>query len=404
MPSSVHRITTPIVRDRRAAARGARTRVLKDASTTRKEEGTLPTSPITYTKKSRLLSRTKATAIGARREILLYGLDEQKKEATLSLFRNLLRECTYLPDPAARAYWHLHIRNRWRTYCPRKGGGKWWEEPHDVRVKSKIPDRFRLPVILEEASQLLAVLCRANGGEVGPLKKVLEHTYGRAGKRRHELIAAISSQDIPDDQEAVKTLAAASAEQQDAGKPKEIPGTLKAIMLAQRGQKRQALSRAPMKSLEPDIPEKNSWGRPLPVNRRRNMATKWRAKAMESILPPLPTTEWERLRGLVTGQLPWSRPPRRRGPISAELANLYNKESYSRESHHLTPRYMRRMWAKIYVQCPIMIWNAESKKWAVQWGKTGNTIITRAVRKPDAGDDMFYSGVDDEGRRFKLRL
>lgn len=46
------------------------------------------------------------------------AVDDACSLTVLHIFRALLRQCTYLPDPAARQYMHRHIVSRFRDYHP----------------------------------------------------------------------------------------------------------------------------------------------------------------------------------------------------------------------------------------------------------------------------------------------
>lgn len=311
-----------------------------------------------------------------------------------SSLRALLRECTYLPDPAARTYWHTRIINRYREFFPRKTRVPWWERPADFKIKSKrnLARNIGISALQKQGRSVLSVLARANAGHAGALEKVLAHTYGRTGKRRHELIAAISNQDVPADHDSVKTLAAALAERGVRQKATHLPATLRAIMKAQRMQIEAKLSRTPLKLLEPDIPVENAWGRPMPLNRLHNLENKWRARALNSILPPLPQSEWERLRDLASGKMEWSGPPPRRGEFLRAPERLNGSNP-----HRLTPRHMRRMWGKIFVQCPVMHWDPKFRRWAVQWGNVRQNTIPITEQGPNSGDHFFFDGVNEDG-------
>lgn len=99
-----------------------------------------------------------------------------------SLFRATLRECSYLPDPIARDYMREHVVHRYR--------------------RSRISHRSD-PDLARSARHGLSVLQRANQGYQRPLEKVLFMSYGRTGKRRHELLAELMKPQVPRDTAAV---------------------------------------------------------------------------------------------------------------------------------------------------------------------------------------------------------
>ena len=108
-------------------------------------------------------------------------------EARLVL-RSLLRECTYLPDSFARDWTKQYILHRFRKY-----GFKAWQHRDDSNFDERLQEKLR------EARAGLGLLRRANEGERKPLLKVLLMAYGRAGKRRHELMMPLMPTKMPKD-------------------------------------------------------------------------------------------------------------------------------------------------------------------------------------------------------------
>ncbi|MCJ1431642.1 hypothetical protein MMC27_000997 [Xylographa pallens] len=312
---------------------------------------------------------------------------------TRALLRALLRECTYLPDPLARTHWHARILARARQHHPRQPPLPWWERPRGPRPKRK---PLTAP-LLHQARRLLSTLRRANAGYPRPLESVLLHAYGRAGRRRHELLAALEKLDAPRDSDAVRRLATSLADNTGTGATL-LPHTVELVVKAQRAQRGARLSRAPMKTLRPVMPAADIWGRPLPARRARGLQRRWVARARASVLPPLPRGEWERLRDLAAGRRPWGGVVPRRGR-AVWRAGRVNGEN----AHALTPRYMRRLWEKVFVQCPVMEWEGKAGAWVVRWGKVerGGRGRSRNGRVHDA---MFlFEGVDEDGRRLEPR-
>ena len=309
-------------------------------------------------------------------------------ENPLHLLRALLRECTYLPDEAARTHWHAYILARFRRYCPRQIG-KLEQQP-----RKPVIDKHRRITLIKSAQKAVRFLQLANDGHFTRLEKVLAHTYGRAGKRRNELLAPLTEPDIPKDHEEVSKLSASNGHG-NASK-KQLSTKLMAIAKAQSFQPVINLSRTPIKQLEPIIPETNSWGRPFPVKRANNLVKKWYSNTLNKILPPLPQQEWEHLRDLANGKIIWPGPKPRRNK-SGRVAGRMKKSN----PHLLTPRFMRRLWGKIFVQCPLLLWDPKKSSWTVKWGRLGrywdssksNTIVDMEM--------PLFDGVSDTGRRLR---
>ena len=328
------------------------------------------------------------------------AIDDTSSHAVLHVFRALLRQCTYLPDPAARQYLHGHIVSRFRDYHPRN------TLPFPSRRhKSAAIVQQRLPSMLRTARRGLVFLRRANDGHPRHLGKVLEMTYGRVGKRRHQLLKGLKIPDVPVDQAVIEKLS-------DPGN-QAVPHPSEQLLALIKVHARRRLthfsrSNTPRPKLE--IPEQNSWGRPMPIKRVRNFKRRWYAETLDRIMPPLPEAEWDSLRMRASGQSPWEGPVARRkwagGPDDEGQTHLVGEKvkgdlkGQCSNPHHITSRYMRRLWAKIAVQCPLMKANAAKKSgWEVLWGDVQGHDKTYFVLGPrDGGDYDMFGGVDESGK------
>lgn len=325
-----------------------------------------------------------------------------QSEITLHLLRALLRQCTYLPDPAARKYIHYHIVSKFRNYSPRKRPG--------ARIKPQKLNAVavaRIPTLLSDGIKQLRVLIRANEGHPNELYKVLATTYGRRGKRKHELQQALKSNNSLLEPKAVARL---SSSLDDKTKVPYLGESMRALVKSQKAQKALGFDKAPIKDLRPIIDKENAWGRPIPMNRVSNIQKKWYAKTLEAMLPPLPEHEWNTLGGLATGRIPWEGPvPRRSQAMTRDRkgievenkADAREVEWYKRRTpdiktnpHTLTPRYMRGLWAKIFAQCPLMKWDVNRKEWDVVWGNVQKEkdIVFSAHHR---GDMSLFEDVDE---------
>jgi hypothetical protein len=322
--------------------------------------------------------------------------------------RAILRECSYLPDPSSRTYLAQHALARFRVYRLRRG------------KKSEIPefDR-RLREQHHVAQKALNQLRRANEGELGALYKTLALTYGRVGRRRHVLMEPL----LPKDGQRDKTQPATEGgvaitkseevqepairhtpptdpalvnapEQSPTGRRRnmkplpELTPQLRALVSSQLDACPPAISRKELprsRTLKPQIPEFNAWMRPMPKVRVANMTRRWYAEVLDRVLAPLPLQEWNMLRDLATGkQKPSLPPPRRkavvgevqssRSGISQDLKNLvlFNRIPRSpapdRDAHTITHRFMRRLYAKVFSECPLMEWDSLRNTWKITWG------------------------------------
>ena len=252
----------------------------------------------------------------------------------IHLFRALLRETTYLPDSAARLYFRQHIISRFKAYQPAARSLPSWE------TGTKPYKRLRPYVIREraikkqmEGRKALTVLRRANNGDISCLEKVLLHTYGRIGKRRHELLGHLLRAEVPADSITVEAMlksyvALLKAPLQQLyhsdktalsffAAPRKISETeyeyeisnkypkLKAVIKSQQSISVHNPVRSILRASKVVAPIKNIWARPMPIKRARNIVLRWYKSTMEKVLPPLPNHEWDRLHGLAAGNIEW---------------------------------------------------------------------------------------------------
>ena len=301
----------------------------------------------------------------------------------LHLFRSLLRECTYLPDPRARSYMHNYILWSYRTYLPKV---KEWRQP--IEFKRQVS-------LLHRGRKWLTMLQRANEGYLKPLEKVLMLTYGRSGKRRRELMEELGAPEPPQTHEEVAALSFPKPYVKD-WKPPEKVGAL----LRSQAKHQAWLDRISAKvKTKASMPVENSWGKPMPQSRVVNMTRKWYVKQVDHLLPPLPEAEWETLRSLATGEIVWHGPAQRRARTHDDSSRLlastllegpskgHTFRDYANgRPHEITPRLMRRLWAMVFKHVPVFSWNQNSKKWTVRWENAERSpqLIATPVSTRDA--------------------
>lgn len=332
------------------------------------------------------------------------------------VFRGLLRQCTYLPDSSARLYFRNYVVKRFRKYNPRP--------PVPPDLKLRLQQVKVQKDLLKKARKGLVLLQRANEGYSLHLRRVLAMTYGRQGKRRRELLGRLMG-DSPLRQELLTTLVPFP--------PKvAIPNfgsKLEALLNAQK--RAEVFSRSSgsgklrdsqkLGSVRLRIPEKNSLGCPMPPNRIQNLKEKWYAELLDTIMPPLPMEEWERLKDLANGVIQEEVPRRKRGgmgendfsdakpslPLRTRVVSsnqgqaltIKRRKGPRANPHRITQRYMRRMWTSIFKRCSCMTWDVEEKKWNVQWGgpQTKNHSLNTVGLQLDMS---LFEGVDEDGKVF----
>lgn len=326
----------------------------------------------------------------------------------IHLLRALLRQCTYLPDPAAREYLHRHILARYRDKCPRLRRPPQAGPP--LCPKPEIPSAQKQR-LLQTAQDGLALLQRANTGYMGALTKVLALTYGRTGKRRHELLSPLQAPDIPSDQTAVASLSASLTTTPTFN----VPPRLEALVKSQIQQGHTDFVNPPLKQVAPRIPKQNIWRRPVPMKRVRNIQRNWLSMVLQRAMPPLPEEEWERLRRLANGDLKWEGPVPRRAKVEERRekdGSLYPNWGFDIEEldkrmavpikgfkdspHKINGRLMRRLWARTFRQSPVMKWNTTKKSWYLEWGRLGSASGVRKLT-PSIPQLAPFDGVDEDG-------
>jgi hypothetical protein len=263
------------------------------------------------------------------------------------------------------------------------------------------------------------------------LTKVLQHAYGRAGHRRHTLLNAhLSEQDSHSDAEPPTAISPAvrrtttppkTVTPNGGGsvpaKPHNAPPTAFERFLADQILRYPANStRTRLKTVYAPIPLENVFLRPTSRKREENMRKRWLVETKDKILPPLPEEEWNRLRDLVTGAVEWEGAPKRRtrareaekegggGLLSVEYLKAPIRHAHSkvlkaqiekRDWHELTPSYMRRMYGRIWEQCPKARWDEELRDWVYTWGGTKIAADKGVPRTIARRDLCLFEGIEE---------
>ncbi|CAK4033967.1 Hypothetical predicted protein [Lecanosticta acicola] len=313
--------------------------------------------------------------------------------------RAILRECTYLPDPQARRYISQYALSRFR-----KSDFK-FKNPDNNEEQDLEAEKRRLH---KDAQKQLNKLVRANNGDRRPLLKVLLAAYGREGKRRRELMQlwmpiagkqkidtilseAANRAEVPE-KDALGPLEACGTEasnrrSEDSQILPRLSPAMDALVKSQAQAAPPYLTRPNPKKLSPNVPVLNAKLKPMPKSRVRNLTKKWYADILDRVLPPLPTEEWHRLRYLASGKTLLGPLPQLRsressiragyGAHSSALETVVakgirklDKESWVQVSHRekITPRFMQRLYAQVFGQCPLMDWDDSKNRWNITWG------------------------------------
>jgi hypothetical protein len=348
-------------------------------------------------------------------------LEEQQNTASEEvrhIYRSLLRATSYIPDQFARTYMHNHIVKRFQ-----KSSSKHLDLKH---TKQRINRARRAIRILEGAS---------NGG-IDDLKRVLEQAYGRKGPRKRVLLEELIRKDesnLPKDDSALEELINKPSSR--AATDYE-PGTkfFQFLRSQQANQPLEAHSNS-VKKLQPTIPKTNIWMRPLPKKAEKGIRQKWWAMTLDKLYPPVPSAEWERLKGFATGTLPIEDPPVRRAApsskgtkpewtcetedvldflksrpkidgLDAELVKFDHErgicvvkgaaEKELRRSYP-TPsqRALRRLYASIWNATPTMHQDEVTGTWVIRWGGQKGPSANGEITKPSKAQKEFFEGLEE---------
>ncbi|EAW11972.1 uncharacterized protein ACLA_007310 [Aspergillus clavatus NRRL 1] len=317
------------------------------------------------------------------------------------LFRALLRECSYLPDPIAKGYMHDYVVQRFRRY-------------NDISKAKPLSDPHRQFSLHKTATQKLSLLKRANEGYSRPLEKVLRLSYGRKGKKRRELLDTFIAPEVPPDAAAVMSLVEKPIMFEDGWKPPSIVIDLLKSQL-NNGMISQLNDRSVVRNLEPPIPKENSWGKPVAKSRRRNIRKTWYQSLLDGLLPPLPDTQLETLEGLISGEMPWTSPRKRKAVNVSEQRedNLDVKfltkgpekgvtfrDFVNGRPHKITRRFMQRLWRRISCLVPRLEWNEKGQKHYFKWDTVKPLPEISTVIEHDRLSDLFQK-VNTEGKLIK---
>lgn len=309
------------------------------------------------------------------------------------VYRSLLRESSYLPDPISREYMRKYVRFQYRYYWPKV-------------IPNSVVAPFGQINLEARGRKLLSLLTRANEGYLKPLERVLMLSYGRTGKRRHVLLRPLLGLGTSSSNDGCTI----PASQRKTFEPWTFPPGLDTLVKDQVKQigVRSVGVRPLIKQATFKPPEKNSWGRPLSPSRIFARRRKWYLSTIDRVLPPLPDRDWNVLSGLMTGVEPWSEPQRRKRPVSDEGPQnaltaeflIYGPkkgqtfEAFARgRPHHITLKLMRGLWGKVCEVTPRMTIHPDENLWDIKWGRPTEKPLPYRTLDPELGLALF-EGVD----------
>lgn len=280
----------------------------------------------------------------------------------LHVYRALLREISYLPDEEVRRYAYEFAcdtfdRNRFR-HSIKKAKGNFEKEPSERRSIAED---------CKEARQELSILQRANRGQVVPLIKVFRQAYGRQGHRRFELVEYMRQNPLPFFECDSKSPRPESTKPVHDYSALPVTAAFEALVMAhaEKG------SIKPVRQVQPKPPELTTQGAPTSEKRRIKIAHAWVNEVRAKLMPPLPPIEREWLRRLALGQEPWTGMVRRRAGHEAIALSETDGKGRKARPHKFTPRFMRRLYALICSQVPVIAYEEAGEQ-----GELRRPVIT----------------------------
>ncbi|KAK0670151.1 hypothetical protein QBC41DRAFT_98208 [Cercophora samala] len=237
---------------------------------------------------------------------------------TLGLYRQLLRESSYLPS-LARPHVDHQIKDRFRRY--QKGP----------------VDEDRLRQKLKDAHHQLRVLRAANAGDKDRMHKILLKAFGRTGSRRRDLFSSLVRRSLPATSEELETWVSRTRAWSVDRDPDWLDGwDTEALLAFAKVQAKTSLAASPrgpllhkhLVSPEREIPNQNVYGKPFPEKVIRTKIKKLYASLADRILPPLSESEWDKLALVAEGKFEeagWYIPSRR--PVGKSLVEHDDKNA-----------------------------------------------------------------------------
>jgi len=315
------------------------------------------------------------------------------------LYRSLLRETTYLPDPNCRLYLSCHITSSFRRYLPRDRGNL-----PKCRTILVTPERQTL--LFRQARKTLSILQHANDGSRWKYEKILKLTYARTGRRRRQLMQQLMTEPSNDELTDLKK----TTRYTESWSP---PSSFKTLLQSQSQiASHNLLPYVSRKVIlkRPDPQTKNIWGRPMPKKRLRNQTRKWYSWNADMLYLPLPEKEREHIRAIALGENKLEQKNRRtRGrisvfardedgiatqassPSSGATMNKSVVGGQKQKTSKVRPRFYRRQMMRLFKHIPLpQAHKEEGKPVVMKW--EGARPSRLAVQEADDRQRAFLFG------------
>ena len=309
-----------------------------------------------------------------------WQLSVEWKLRFIHLYRKILREASYLPDSRARSVVRSEVVHQFqsrhlRPRSVRKARpGAYPRHVRDIRSEDEAI------TLHKRAVHSLRTLAAANQGALPCLRAVLGQAYGRSGAQRMAMVASYHADASPHDDAELRQLVAPDDK---TGKDRRLntkislSPILTELVSAQFRQKGQLPNKNKIKGDRPlEVPLPVDREDRVRVGRLNKHLRKARHDTLTRLLPPLPERDWERLRDLALGIVPWQdrvlRRPRATGFSEADevpksLATMTQAYLRIRRPHTLSPRFMARRYKEILGLTPKLSQNPHNRKHSVAW-------------------------------------
>lgn len=333
---------------------------------------------------------------------------------TLHIYRNLLREASYLP-PAVSPYVSTHIRRRFRQHVN-----------HTAHQRKR----------LERARNALRQIRAANYGEPESMMRLVLRAFGRSSLRRRELLSdfvrprdqAVDSKSLsallgkPVKKSTLSSVGSGDKVNTDSHEARNHPfldkwdrPKLLRLLHSQQAQEKNRptmwQSKGIMKSSDESsqVPKTDIWGRPTRPERLRTVQARFWKRNSSKLMPPLGKGEWDLLRRLSEGaqntDVAWMIPERRTParPLSGDgTTEIENKslDRYATEATAQIDNRTLRRWRRHYGPADsnpfgetLREWQAKPDRWYRRLYKRTWYMTPQMEQDPNTLEYKFHWGV-----------
>lgn len=381
----------------------------------------------------------------------------------IHIYRSILREASYHPDPNARTWLKQHASSSFRTNRDKltKEYPKW----------TSIEKARKETHLLSRARKFQSLLHHANHACPFHFRRTLNLVYGRRGPRRRELMhhlmtvapkPELSSTILPGQQPLQKSTDSASlptsilSTAPEASKPSPSATTTPSIASTspptppqqpQRQQQPQlpgpphfhtllytqsaasayipSQSRAlQVKGPKTPLPATTIWNRPTPPQRAERHLQKWYAKEADTAYPPLSKPEWAIIRQIALGTVVLQTPALRARPsplagdgdgetrgedwLAPLDRKLPGKTPYRRRSPadlkwRFMARWLRRQYAWLLRHVPLALPTVAATAAPAAAGSSTTTTTAASKENQEDAEPKHHGSMPANRRRLRVR-